>query len=577
MKLQKSKRIIFNFTLSFCTLFFAFCIFAVNAANAATLYFSPSSGDYTVGNILNASILVNTQGKAINNSDAVINFPSALLEVVSLSKSGSIFTLWVEEPSFSNSAGTISFNGGLPTPGFNGSSGRLLNITFQVRNAGLASLIFSSGTVRANDGYGTDILQTRAQAQFNLVSEERPVTPPPPALGTPQAPGISSPTHPDSSKWYRESTATFNWSVPSGVDAARLLVGRIPTAVPVVLYVPEISQKTIEDLGEGVWYFSAQLRNNAGWGPVGRFRFQIDTEKPERFDILLAPREDPTDPSVSFIFEASDRTSGIDYYEVRINNRESKIWRDDGTGIYQTQMPESGRHTLIVKAVDKAGNELQNSIEFNVEALDAPVITEYPREIQSGDLLVIRGSTYPESKVTVFLRDSSILSFNTKSNREGVFMLVTDDRLKDGIYKVWAEVEDSRGARSGPSEEVTIIVRPPTIIRIGTFAIGFLSVLLPLLGLIIILIFILWYGWHKFKTLKKRIRKEVSDVERDLHKAFDLLREDIREQIKMLEKAKTRRQLTEEEEKIIKQLKRDLDDAEKFIGKEIEDIEKEVK
>lgn len=36
-------------------------------------------------------------------------------------------------------------------------------------------------------------------------------------------------------------------------------------------------------------------------------------------------------------------------------------------------------------------------------------------------------------------------------------------------------------------------------------------------------------------------------------------------------------QLTEEEEKVIKQLKKDLDDAEKFVRKEIEDIEREAK
>ncbi len=44
-----------------------------------------------------------------------------------------------------------------------------------------------------------------------------------------------------------------------------------------------------------------------------------------------------------------------------------------------------------------------------------------------------------------------------------------------------------------------------------------------------------------------------------------------------IEKTRTKRQLTEEEEKIVKQLRKDLDDAEKFVRKEIEDIEKEVK
>ena len=73
------------------------------------------------------------------------------------------------------------------------------------------------------------------------------------------------------------------------------------------------------------------------------------------------------------------------------------------------------------------------------------------------------------------------------------------------------------------------------------------------------------------------MKKEVREAEKVLHHAFDLLKEAIREQIKMLEKTKTKRQLTEEEERIIERLKKDLDDAEKSVRKEIEDIEKEVK
>ena len=147
-------------------------------AEAAILYFSPSSGSYSVGNILNVNVLVNTQNASINNADAVINFPVALLEVVSISKSGSIFTLWVEEPFFSNSSGLISFNGGLPTPGYNGGAGKLINITFRIRNPGTASLVFPSGAVRANDGYGTNVLGVLGTASFSFALSE-PVVPVP--------------------------------------------------------------------------------------------------------------------------------------------------------------------------------------------------------------------------------------------------------------------------------------------------------------------------------------------------------------------------------------------------------------
>jgi len=88
---------------------FSFFIFNANEAHAASLYLSPSSGTHTVGNIFTVSAYVNTNNAAINNSDATINFPTDLLEVVSVSRSSSIFSLWVEEPAFSNGGGTISF------------------------------------------------------------------------------------------------------------------------------------------------------------------------------------------------------------------------------------------------------------------------------------------------------------------------------------------------------------------------------------------------------------------------------------------------------------------------------------
>ncbi len=570
----------FCLPVAFFALFF---VFNVSKANAATLYFSPSSGNFTVGNILNTSVLVNTQGQAINDSSAVINFPAGLLEVVSVSKSGSVFSLWVEEPAFSNSAGVISFDGGLPTPGYNGSAGQLLNITFRIRNAGTASLVFSSGAVRANDGYGTDILQTRDQAQFNLVSKEEPAVTPPPALGTPQAPAISSPTHPDPNKWYALNDAKFAWDLPSGVTGARLLVGRISNAVPTANYIPAISSKELDNFEDGIWYFSVRLRNDAGWGAVSRFRFQIDTEKPSRFEITEARRTDLTEPKAKFIFDAKDDTSGIDHYKIQIDNGSPQVWQDDGSHRYETPVLGPGKHTLIAKAVDKAGNSLASSAEFTIEALEAPVITDWPRELQSGELLVIKGtSQYPDSQIIVYLQQEGkdAVSYGAKADSKGGFVFVAEERPRDGIYKLWAEVADDRGARSDPSDTVTIAVQRPAFLKLGSWAVSLLAVVVPLVVLIFALLFIIWYGWHKFGSFRKKlgkIKKEVREAESALHKAFDALKEDIRDQVKLLEKTRTKRQLTEEEEKIIKQLRKDLDDAEKFVRKEIEDIEKEIK
>ncbi|MCX6713683.1 MAG: cohesin domain-containing protein [Candidatus Vogelbacteria bacterium] len=140
----------------------------INSAEAASLSFSPSSTSGNVGDTVNVSVLVNTNSVAINNTEATINFPSSLLQVVSVSTSGSIFPMWIENPTFSNNSGTISFNGGVPNPGFTGSTGKVVVITFRVKKQGTASLSFTSASILANDGLGTEVFQSSGKASLQL-------------------------------------------------------------------------------------------------------------------------------------------------------------------------------------------------------------------------------------------------------------------------------------------------------------------------------------------------------------------------------------------------------------------------
>lgn len=139
-------------------LVFAICFFAPYKTHAATLSILPSSTNVSVGNILTVKVFVDTVGQSVNNAEATIQFPTDMLDVISITKSSSIFSLWVEEPSFSNNTGVISFNGGVPDPGFTGQSGYIVSITFKAQKQGTASILFTDGAVRANDGLGTDIL-----------------------------------------------------------------------------------------------------------------------------------------------------------------------------------------------------------------------------------------------------------------------------------------------------------------------------------------------------------------------------------------------------------------------------------
>ena len=545
------------------------------AAEAATLYFSPSSGSHAVGTTFSVSIYVSSADQAMNAASGVISFPQDKLEATSLSKTGSIFTLWVQEPSFSNSAGTINFEGIVLNPGFTGAAGKIITINFRAKAAGSALVNFSSGSVLANDGKGTNILTSLGNAQFSLgyVGPTVPEATTPSAVsGAPSAPQISSPTHPDPNKWYAKKDAKFTWSLPSDVTSVRLLVGKIPAAIPTVVYTPAINEKEVTNLDDGIWYFHVQLRNASGWGEISHFRFQIDTQPPEPFEIKFVDGKETTHPQPTLAFETTDEMSRIDYYEVKIDQEPPiKIKETE----YKMPVQILGEHTVIVKAVDKAGNYTLAMTEINVLPIEAPIITDYPRELLPGSILSIKGTALPEVTVRVYIQkdEKEIKTGETKSDKEGRWTYIEVEPVEKGIYEVWAEAIDSSGAKSRPSDKVTILVSPPAFIRIGKLAIDYLTTIITLLVLILILVLGVIWAWRKIKERRKKMRKEISEAEKALYRAFKALKEETEEQVAKLD---GKPGLNEREKKICDDLKEALKISEKFIGKEIKDIEKEL-
>ena len=555
-------------------------------ANAATLSFSPSSGSYAVGNTFSASILISSADQSMNAASGAVSFPPDKLEVASVSKTGSVFTLWVQEPSFSNSAGAVTFEGIVLNPGFMGANGKAVTINFKVKAAGSAVLNFSSGSALANDGKGTNILASLGNAQFSFGGSAQPGAgesmTPSELAGAPQAPEMSSPTHPDPTKWYSSNTAKFTWKLSTDATGARLLVGKISTAIPTVTYIPAINSKELDNLDDGIWYFSVRLRDAKGWGGISRFRFQVDTKPPEQFKIKFVDGNETDNPRPVALFDTTDSLSGIDYYKVKIGEGDffSVAPEIVKKNPYTLPIQTPGKRNILVQAFDKAGNYTTATEEFIIKPLQAPIITEYPKQLPSGESLVVKGTTkYPDARTTVWFKrgNEEAKSQVVKNDDKGNFTLVAEVKPEDGIYKLWAETIDNRGAQSAPSERVTVSVERPAFLKIGSFAVSLLAVIVPLVAIIILLLLVAWYGWRKFSMLRKKLKKEVREAESALHKAFGLLKENVREQIKTLEKTRAKRRLTEEEEKIVKQLRRDLEDAEEVIEKEIEDIEREIK
>ena len=559
----------------FCVVLLGICVLLLlpAVARAATLYFSPSSGSYAIGNNIPVGIFVSSADQAMNAASGIVSFPPDKLEVTSLSKDGSIIALWVRETTFSNTLGTINFEGIVLNPGFTGASGKIITANFKVKAAGIAPISFSSGSVLANDGKGTNILASLGSASFSLGEQITPeVETPSVVVGAPAAPKISSPTHPNSEKWYSNNDPKFTWKVPEDVTRVRLLVGHNPVVVPTVSYSEPISEKQLEDLADEVWYFHCQLQNKFGWGGVSHFKFQIDTTPPLPFEIEVKEGKETTNPQPTLVFEATDEMSGIDYYEVKIDQEPSiKIKEKE----YKTPVQTFGIHTIIVKAVDKAGNETLAMTEINILAIETPVITDYPKTLLPGANLLIKGTAAIENKIELYIQKENEESKvdETESDKQGKWSYIGTESLREGIYKVWAQSVNFLGARSKPSEKVTIQVSPPAFIKIGKLAIDYLTTIILLLVLILAIVLGIIWAWQKIIKRKKRLRKEITEAEKALYIAFKTLKEETKEQIAKLD---GQSDLNEREKEISDELKRALKTSEKFIGKEIKDIEKEI-
>jgi len=561
---------------------FIFVLFSLSGetVQAANLYFSPSSGSYSVGQTISVGVYVSSADQTMNAASGVISFPSDKLEVTSLSNASSIFSLWVLEPSFSNSIGSLNFEGIVLNPGFVGAAGKIITINFKTKAAGNPILNFFSGSVLANDGKGTNILSNLSTAQFSLSSSA--ITPPTPSVtppagisGTPTAPIINSSTHPNPDKWYSNSTPEFSWEVPSDVTAVRLLIGKIPIATPTVLYSPAISEKKLDKMEDGEYYFHVRFRNQYGWGAITHRKILIDTQPPEPFSIEFPEGKKTDNPQPPILFKTTDSMSGIDHYKVKINNGDfvvttEKVLSDP----YLPPLLESGKQTVVVQAYDKAGNYVTASNELTILPIKTPKVTEYPKKLKEGEIIIIKGESDLEVTVTVWLKKEGEEPFaqNIVSDKEGNFEFVSEKTPKRGIYKFWLTATDSRGAKSEPSEEYVIVVGEGWLSRIIIFFTKYLSPITLLLFIIFGLLCLFWYGWYRFNTFKKKIKKETKEAETTLNRVFALLKEEIRGQIKGLKKTEPK-----EKEKVTKKLEEDLDIAEKFINKEIKDIEKETK
>lgn len=333
--------------------------FALSAST--TLTFSPSSKTVTVDDEFTVRLVLNTD-QAVNASDGTIRFPKDLLQVKSVSKSSSVFTLWTQGPSYSNGNGTVTYSGGVPNPGVTGNGKTLFTVTFEAEKDGTATLTLSGASVLANDGYGTEVLSGTGRSTITI--EKRSTTPPPPPPPTTTSrvvPVISSSSHPDETVWYNSRDVSAEWRAGSGVRGYSVVFDDQTGTVP-----PQRNQgltaALTQTVGEGVWYLHVRALYDAGWSDTRHFAVRVDATPPETIVAELV-RESERSRSGSVTFTSNDALSGIDRFSIKLDAGEFV----DAISPYAFSDLSNGDHTIVIRALDKAGNETTTEVKFTVQ------------------------------------------------------------------------------------------------------------------------------------------------------------------------------------------------------------------
>ena len=363
---------------------FFFIFFAVAQFTfAADVILSPASGSYNSGQTFTVSVVADPKGDSINAVESELTFDKTKLSVVSVGKTGSAFSLWTTEPTFSNSAGTISFGGGSPTPFSSRST--LMTITFRTLAEGAGTVSFGATSALAADGRGTDVLGVASGGTYTVSAVTVPTTPDTVdgpedsseessaaiAFGDPpRAPEVGSQAFLDPELWYNKLDGVFTWEIPFDVTTVAAEIATSSENDPSEVFDPPIDEFVVsaDNLVDGIQYLSVQFENQVGWGGIVNRKIQIDTTPPEAFDINVQAGTSASSFPL-LVFEANDVTSGIDHYVLAIADKEPfEVTPDEAKLGYLITELEDGTYTVKITAFDKAGNEVTSSVPVLITA-----------------------------------------------------------------------------------------------------------------------------------------------------------------------------------------------------------------
>lgn len=175
LKMKNAKQQIKIKSIAIFLIVFSFSFFALHLSevNAARLYFETPVQEVGVGQEMEITLYVDSQGETINALEGTIHLPE-ILRAEEIRDGDTLIALWGERPQI-NADGAIIFGGIIPG-GWKGTDGKIFSFIAKTENQGADVVIVSDAAVLLHDGQGSET-KVRAEPLMLLVDESVLVTP----------------------------------------------------------------------------------------------------------------------------------------------------------------------------------------------------------------------------------------------------------------------------------------------------------------------------------------------------------------------------------------------------------------
>jgi hypothetical protein len=264
--------------------------------------------------------------------------------------------------------------------------------------------------------------------------------------------------------------------------------------------------------------------------------------------------------------DIQDQTSGIDQYEIYINDSLIKTVpaNEFVDGSYSLAFNTPGDSDVRLLALDRARNSVEAFGSFHTTSVAAPKLRPLAKYVSTSEPLLILGSAEaPNTDVTVYVKYESEEPVATlvKSDIDLNF-IVTVPVLKPGAYDIWAETGSGEYLASSSHEKTEATSKLLSIGSMTAIASNFFILISIIFVLLIVGAYLL--GRHHLRAKdRSRIRSTLAGG--DGSRVLTFLKKRLENHLEILQHTRRDRILTPEEKEIKEAIEDDLDEVDKAL------------